>query len=177
MKESLALAALVEEQERQLMKRYHVLLGTEDATLETTVKALAANAGCELECARTRRDALCLVVQDTANHAPKCELVVVDLDWREGGHTLLTDVRGVLPVIAISSKPKHWLSSMLRRHRIGAMLAKPVSPEALREAFLRVGNIPCDPETRGGWWRLAPVLQHWGENLLQAASGARQRGV
>lgn len=157
------------------MKRYHVLLATEDSAVEAAVKTLTATVDCGLDCARTRREALCLLVEDGAPPSARRDLAVVDLDLCPGGRTLLSEIRDVLPIIAITSKPRRWLSSLLRRHRIGATLAKPVSPEALREAFRRVGSIPCEPKARGGWRRLGSALQRWGEAFSQAAQGTRLR--
>ena len=43
-----------------------------------------------------------------------------------------------LPVVAVTDRPRSWVQSMLRNHRIVATVSKPVSPESLKEAVFRI---------------------------------------
>ena len=73
---------------------------------------------------------------------------VIDLG---GGHKALVhadDIRslakadaGLLPVIALTSREKPWLTALLRHHRIGASVRKPVTSDVLHEAFRQIGEL------------------------------------
>ena len=128
------------------MKNYVILLATDDSAVEAVVKAMGTNAECELNCVKTSREAVSMVMDGSWSH----DVMVVDMDLPEGGRMLLRTAGGTLPVIAIAgSKPKPWLSSMLRHRRIGATVTKPVSPEKLRDAFQRVRSISGIEAQRG----------------------------
>lgn len=120
------------------MKHYVILLATDDSAVEVAVKAWGTTEGCQLQCARTGRDAMSMVL----DRAPGDELAVVDLDVPAGGRTLLRTASGALPVIAITEREKPWLTAMVHHRRIGATVTKPVSPEKLRAAFARVRHTP-----------------------------------
>jgi CheY-like chemotaxis protein len=127
------------------MKNYAILLATDDSAVEAVVRALGTSTECDLKCVKTSREALSMVMDGSWSH----DLAVVDLDMHDGGRALLTTAGGALPVIAISGTAKPWLSSMLRHRRIGATLTKPVSPEKLRAAVLRVRSVASIEEQRG----------------------------
>lgn len=113
------------------MKKYVILLATEDQAVEAAVREAGA---CELHCVRTGREAVSELMDGFRNQ----DVAVVDLDLPEGGRALATTAGGAVPVIAISAKARPWLSSMVRHRRIRESICKPVSAETLRQAFLRV---------------------------------------
>lgn len=128
-----------------------VLLATNDSEVEATVKAVAMSTDCSLKCAKTTQEAIGLLLGGSADHTAPQKLVVVDLDVRDGGRTLLRTAAGMLPVIAITAKVKPWLSSLEQHHRVGATLTKPLSPEKLRDALREIGHI-TSPTAQAERW-------------------------
>ena len=113
------------------------LLVTCDAAVETAAREEAAVMGDEIELFQSSREAMSTVISGCGGE----EFAIVDLEAGPGGRRLLETAAGSLPVLAITAKESPWLSSMLRRHRIGAALVKPFSPKQLREAFGRVREL------------------------------------
>jgi DNA-binding response OmpR family regulator len=124
------------------MKQCIVLLATDDSAVEASVRAFTARTECGLNCVKTSREALSLVVDEAMDGFLNQDIAVVDLDLGGGGRALLRTAGGSLPVIAIASEAKPWLSAMLRRRRVRAALTKPVSLESLSAAFEGVRRIP-----------------------------------
>jgi DNA-binding response OmpR family regulator len=120
------------------MKQYVILLATDDSSVEVAVKTAGTSANCKLNCARTSHEAVSLMLDSSSEEA----LAVVDLDLPEGGRALLSTIGGALPVIAIASREKPWLTSMLEHHRVGATILKPVSVEKFRVALDHVRSNP-----------------------------------
>jgi len=127
--------------QRDTMKQYVVLLATDDSAVEASVKALTAGASCELNCVRTSREVQSIVTDGALDGFWNQDLAVVDLDLDGAGRTLLRTAGGALPVIAVTSQSKPWLSAMLRHKRIRAALTKPVSLDTLSDAFKRVRRV------------------------------------
>jgi DNA-binding response OmpR family regulator len=117
------------------MKQCVVLLATDDSAVEASVVALTRRAECGLNCVKTSREALSIVVDGAMDGFLNQDIAVLDLDLGGGGRALLRTAGGLLPVIAIASEAKPWLSAMLRRRRVRASLTKPVSLETLSAAF------------------------------------------
>jgi len=124
------------------MKQYVVLLATEDSAVEASVRALTTRADCRLNCVKTSREALSIVMDEAMDGFFDEDMVLVDLDLAGGCRALLRTAGGSLPVIAMAGKEKPWLSGMLRHQCIQATLTKPVSLGALSAAFDRVRRTP-----------------------------------
>ena len=110
------------------------LLVTDDPAVETTVRSVTEELGHGLRHLQTARDAMCVVTDAGASEV----FVIVDLDGHTvGRRTLLNTAGGMLPVIALCKEERPWLSSMVRRRRIEASIAKPVTSAALTEEIHR----------------------------------------
>jgi len=127
------------------MKHYAVLLATDDSAVEAAVRSVVTTADGEITCIKTSREAVSTVLEGVIEGAFNRALAIVDLDLDNGGHTLLKTAGGALPVIAIARQTTPWLSSMLRKRRIRATVAKPVSVEKLRAALDRVRRVETTP--------------------------------
>lgn len=88
----------------------------------------------KLQLLRTAREAVSEVRDSFAGES----FAIVDLDGRSGTRLLLQTAAGTLPVIAITGRQWRWVTSMLRHHRIGATISKPVTMEALQAALARI---------------------------------------
>jgi DNA-binding response OmpR family regulator len=121
------------------------LLVTCDAAVETAAREEAAANGDEIKVFQNSREAMSIVLNGCCTK----EFAIVDLEAGPSRRTLLETAAGTLPVLAITAKDSPWLSSMLRRRRIGATLVKPFSTEEWREAFRRVREMSA--QTSRSW--------------------------
>ena len=118
---------------RDKKQKKTALLVTDDPAVLETVKVVTGETGDSLQHLKTFGDAMCVILDAYAGES----FAVVDFDTTPS-HLLLATASGVLPVIAVSKEAKPWLRSMLQHRRIGATLSKPISREALRNAFRRI---------------------------------------
>jgi hypothetical protein len=119
---------------REIFTKRTALLVTNDPAVELIVKHTAAAMGDDLRHLKTNGDAMCGVLDAFASDS----FAILDLDTKTGSRALLNTAAGHLPVIVVTNEAKPWLSSMLRHRRIGATLSKPVSIDALKQAFLHI---------------------------------------
>lgn len=119
---------------RENTKNTSALLVTDDAAVETAVRAEAALTGQEIELLHGNRAALSLFIDGGAEEC----FAIIDLESEPGGRGLLKTAGGALPVLAITDRARPWITSMVRRRRIGASLVKPFTTPQFREAWLRV---------------------------------------
>lgn len=119
-------------------KRKHrlALLVTDDAAVETAVRREAASTGEQIELLRSSSAAMSVMIDGCGDE----RFAIVDLEGRHG-RRLLETAGGLLPVLALSRKPSRWLSSMVRRHRIGVSLVKPFTAPQLHEAWQRAHTL------------------------------------
>ena len=119
---------------REQIKQALALLVTDDAAVESALRQEAKRLGVEVEVQHSTQAALATLMDGCGNE----DFAVVDLETRRGRRRVLTTAGGRVPVLAITSRPASWLSSMERRHRIGATLPKPFTAPQLQEALQRL---------------------------------------
>jgi hypothetical protein len=107
---------------------------TDDPAVETAAREVAKELGEYLQLLDSSRDATCGAFDASAAEA----FAIVDLDARFSTHSMFNTIAGLLPVVALTGKRKPWLQAMVRRHRVGLSLTKPITHEALRAAFQRM---------------------------------------
>ena len=110
------------------------LVVTDDPALENAARDVAKDLGDVFQLLKNSPDATCLAFDSSARET----LAIVDVDAAFGSRCMINTIAGLVPVIAVTGKPKSWLHAMLRHHRIVAEVSKPVSPETLKQAVFRM---------------------------------------
>ena len=119
---------------RETNDKKTAILITDDPAVETAAREVAQEMGELLQLLNSSRDATCGAFDASSTDA----FAIVDLDAQFSTHSMFNTIAGLLPVVALTRKRKPWLQAMLRRHRVGVSLTKPVTHEALRAAFQRI---------------------------------------
>lgn len=116
------------------------LVVTDDPALENAARDVAKDLGDILQLLKTSQDATCTAFDAWARET----FAIVDVDAGFGSRSMINTIAGLVPVIAVTGKPKPWLHSMLLHHRIAAEISKPVSPETLKQAVFRMRDFHGD---------------------------------
>lgn len=119
---------------RDTNQRMTALLVTNDPALESAANHATKALGERLHLSKDSSEATALAFDSS----PVGTIAIIDLDASCGTRHVVHTVAGLLPVIAVAEKPHPWVQEMVRHRRIRATLAKPVSPEALRNLLGRL---------------------------------------